>query len=55
MTLLYAGVALLVVAQIVGIYALVTRAADLLFAVLVVALLLAAAGLASYAIYGKLA
>jgi hypothetical protein len=41
-TQLYAAAACLVAAQIVGIYALVTRKADLIFSVLMVVLVIAA-------------
>lgn len=51
---IYAAVALVAVAQIMGVYALVTRKADLIFAVAMVATLAAAAALGLYGIYGKL-
>ena len=54
MTEIYAAVALLGVAQILGIYALVTRKADLIFAITMVVILVAAAVLGLYGIYGKL-
>jgi hypothetical protein len=50
-TLLYAGIAILVLAQILGIYALKTRKADLVFALVMVGLLIGAAvcgGLGAY-------
>jgi hypothetical protein len=43
----------LVVAQVMGIYALVTRKADLLFALVMTALLLAAAALGAYGVYHR--
>ena len=49
--LIYAGVGVLVFAQLVGIYALVTRKADLLFSIFVFALVGVAAGLAFYGAY----
>lgn len=48
--LLYAAAGCLVVAQLVGIYGLITRKADLVFAILTIGLVLAAAALA--ALYG---
>jgi hypothetical protein len=51
---IYAAVALLVVAQILGVYGLVTRKADVVFAVVMVLILAAAAALGIYGIYGKL-
>lgn len=49
-TNLYAAAGALVLAQIVGIYGLVTRKADLVFSVLMVLLLAAAAVLAFYGV-----
>ena len=46
MTVLYGAAAALVLAQLVGIYGLVTRKADLVFSLLMVALLVVAAILA---------
>jgi hypothetical protein len=46
----YAAVALLVVAQILGIYALVTRKADLIFALMMLAVLAVAAGVGAYGV-----
>ncbi|MGH9076338.1 MAG: hypothetical protein ACRDY0_02600 [Acidimicrobiales bacterium] len=54
MTLIYSAVAVLVVAQIVGIYALVSHKADVVFAFCVVTLVVAAAALAGYGAYTKL-
>lgn len=54
MTLIYLGVALLVFAQVLGIYALVTRKADVIFAVCVVTLVVVAGVLAGYGAYTKL-
>jgi hypothetical protein len=51
---IYAAIALLAVAQILGIYALVTRKADLIFALTMVVILLASAALGIYGVYGKL-
>ena len=51
MTLLYAGIAILVVAQVLGIYALKTHKADLIFALAMLALFIGAAvcgGLGAY-------
>lgn len=54
MTPIYGGIALVVVAQILGIYALVTHKADLVFSALIVAMVLAAAALAGYGALLKL-
>lgn len=51
MTLVYAGAALLVLAQLVGIYALVRRTADLVFSVLMLVLLAAAVLVGGYGLY----
>jgi hypothetical protein len=53
-TLIFAGVGVLVAAQILGIYALVTRKADLLFSLLVLAMVAIAAALAAYGAYATL-
>jgi hypothetical protein len=47
-TELYAAAALLVVAQLVGIYGLKTRKADLLFSLVMVGLIVAAVALAGF-------
>jgi hypothetical protein len=52
---LYAAAACLVGAQLLGIYALVTRKADLVFSLCMVALVLAAFALGAYGAYAKLA
>jgi hypothetical protein len=44
----------LVLAQILGIYALITRKADLVFAIVMIGLLVAAAALGSYGLYHRL-
>ena len=51
MTLVYAGAALLVLSQLVGIYALVSRKADLVFSIVVVGLLAAALVVGGYGLY----
>jgi len=53
--LFYLAGALLVIAQILGIYALVTRKADLVFAIVMVVLLLAAGALGGLGAYDRLA
>ena len=55
MIYLYAGAVCLVSAQLLGIYALVTRKADLIFSLCMVALVVAAFGLGAYGAYAKLA
>lgn len=55
MIYLYAGAACLVAAQLLGIYALVSRKADLVFSLCMVALVVAAVGLGAYGAYAKLA
>lgn len=54
MNLLYAAGACLVVAQILGIYGLVTRKADFVFALLMTSLLVVAVVLGGYEAYHKL-
>lgn len=54
MTPIYSGLALVVLAQIIGIYALVTRKADFIFSIAVVCLVVAAAVLAGYGTYLKI-
>ena len=51
---IYAAAALLVVAQILGIYALKTRKADLIFALAMAGLLVLAIVLGAYGVYHKL-
>jgi hypothetical protein len=51
---IYAAGGLLVVAQILGIYALVTRKADLIFALVMGVILLFAVVLGSYGVYHRL-
>jgi hypothetical protein len=51
---IYGGLALVVVAQIIGIYALVTRRADLVFSIVILGLVVAAAVLAGYGTYLRL-
>lgn len=53
-TLIYSGVALLVLAQVLGVYALVTHKADLVFGALIIAMVLAAVVLAGYGAYSQL-
>jgi len=53
-TPIYAAGGLLVVAQILGVYALVTRKADFIFAVAMVTLLALAVGLGFYGVYHRL-
>jgi hypothetical protein len=52
---LYTGAACLVGAQLLGIYALVTRKADLIFSLVMVALVVAAFFLAAFGAYSQLA
>lgn len=54
MTLVYLGAGLLVAAQALGIYALKTRKADLVFSVVVVGMVLAATVTAGYGAYRSL-
>lgn len=54
MTLVYSAGVLLVVAQLFGIYALVSRKADLLFAILLSAALVVAIGLGGYGLYHQI-
>lgn len=54
MTDIYAAVALLVIAQILGLYALVSHKADLVFALTLVVVLVLAAALGYHALHGKL-
>ncbi len=53
MTDIYLGVALLVVAQLLGIYALKTRKADLVFSVTMVVLVVAAVLVGGYGVLHK--
>jgi hypothetical protein len=53
--LLYLAVGLLVVAQVLGIYGLITRKADLIFSATMVALLVAAGVLGGLGAYDRLA
>jgi hypothetical protein len=53
-TLIYGGVALLVLGQILGVYALVTHKADLVFGAVVIALVVAAGVLAGYGAYAQI-
>jgi hypothetical protein len=52
---LYGGAVCLVAAQVLGIYALVSRKADLVFSLCMVMLLVAAFALGAYGAYAKLA
>jgi len=52
-TLLYGAAACLVVAQLVGVYALVTRKADLVFSLLMLTLLVTAGVLGGIGLYDK--
>ncbi|MDE3207011.1 MAG: hypothetical protein KGQ66_22630 [Acidobacteriota bacterium] len=54
MTPIYAAAGLLILAQILGIYALVTRKADLIFAFTMVVILVAAIVLGGYGVYHRL-
>ena len=54
MTLVYAAGAVLVLAQIVGIYALVSRKADLVFSVLVTGALVVAIAMGGYGLYHQI-
>ncbi len=54
MTALYAAGVLLVVAQIMGVYALVTRKADFIFALAMAVLLVSAVVLGGYGVYHQL-
>lgn len=54
MSLLYLGVALLVAAQIIGIYGLVTRKADLILSMLVGVLLVAGVVVGGIGVYRQL-
>ena len=54
MRLIVAGVAVVVVAQIIGVYALISHRADLVFSSVVIALLVIAAILAGYGFYAGL-
>jgi hypothetical protein len=51
---LYAAGAVLVLAQLVGIYALVTKTADLVFAVLVTGALVVAIAMGGYGVYHQI-
>lgn len=54
MSLIYAAGALLVLAQILGIYGLVTHKADFIFAIVMSALLVAAVVLGGYGVYHRI-
>ena len=54
MSTIVAAGGLLVIAQILGIYALVTRKADLIFALIMGALLLLAVVLGAYGVYHRI-
>ncbi|MBV9661897.1 MAG: hypothetical protein JO337_12145 [Acidimicrobiales bacterium] len=54
MTLIYVAAALLVMAQVLGIYALKTRKADFIFAIVMAVLLLGAVLLGGYGVYHRL-
>lgn len=54
MTDIYGAVALLVVAQLLGVYALITRKADLIFALTMVVVLVLAAALGYFGLHGRL-
>ena len=54
MTALYAAGILLIAAQILGIYALVTRKADLIFALTMTVILVVAVILGGYGVYHRL-
>ena len=54
MTPIYAAAGLLVLAQILGIYALVTKKADFIFAVVMAVLLVGAAILGWYGVYHRI-
>ena len=54
MTAIYAAGVILIVAQILGIYALVTRKADFIFAITMSVLLAAAVVLGGYGVYHRL-
>lgn len=54
MTPIYTAAGLLVVAQILGIYGLVTRKADFVFAIMMALLLAVAVVLGGYGLYHKL-
>jgi hypothetical protein len=55
MTLIYLAAICLVVAQLVGIYGLITRKADLIFSLFMLALFVTAAVLGGFGAYQKLA
>lgn len=54
MTTIYAAAAILVLAQILGVYALVTRKADFIFALVMGMLLVVAVVLGFYGVYHKI-
>ena len=54
MTLIYSAAGLLVLAQILGIYALITRKADFIFAVMMAVLLVSAVVLGGYGVYHRI-
>lgn len=54
MTLIYAAAAVLIGAQILGVYALITRKADFIFAIVMTVLLVAAVLLGGYGLYHRL-
>lgn len=55
MSYVYAGAVCLVAAQVLGIYALISRKADLVFSLFMVTLVIAAFALGAYGAYAKLA
>lgn len=54
MTLIYTAAGLLVLAQVLGIYALVTRKADFIFAMVMAVLLVCAVVLGGYGVYHRI-
>lgn len=54
MSAIYAAGVLLVLAQVLGIYALVTRKADLVFALTMIVILVVAVVLGGYGVYHRL-
>jgi hypothetical protein len=54
LTAIYAAAGLLVLAQIMGIYALATRKADLIFALTMAVMLVVAVALGGYGVYHRL-
>ena len=54
MTLIYSAAGLLLAAQLLGIYALFTKKADFIFAIVMTVMLLGAVGLGAYGVYHRL-